>query len=201
MMTILDVRSFPHARPTTRPGRRWCHAFMFVLALGGSLLNGQMVPEPPANKEEMPRETIDGQEVYTLGFEKLAAFEYIIYDDASGATPEEIATAKTTDQIPAWVRSYDNQRVALTGYMLPLKVEDGLTTKFIMMRDISTCCFGNVPNMNEYLIVTMTTGGVKPVQDIPTVLIGTFKINEIYENGYLTSIFQMDGEKFLGVRN
>ncbi|MBE2215986.1 MAG: DUF3299 domain-containing protein [Opitutaceae bacterium] len=158
------------------------------------------IPEPPPDKETMPREVIDGEEVYTLGFQKLAAFEYVIYDDASGATPEQIATAKKTDQIPAWVRSYDNQRVALTGYMLPLKVENGLTAKFIMMRDISTCCFGNIPNMNEYLIVTMTTGGVKPVQDVPTVLIGVFKIREIYENGYLTSIFQMDGEKFLGVR-
>ena len=67
-----------------------------------------------------------------------------------------------------------------------------------MMRDITTCCYGNVPNMNEYVIVTMTGTGVKPIQDIPVVLTGTFRIAEKYENGYLSSIFQMDGEKFLG---
>jgi hypothetical protein len=30
------------------------------------------------------------------------------------------------------------------------------------------------------------------------VLTGVFKISEIYEGGYLTSIFQMEGDKFLG---
>lgn len=187
------------SQPTCACARLLRAAIVLLVLSAGTALRAQF-PEPPPNKEEMPKEIIDGQELYTLGFEKLAAFEYVIYDDASGATAEEIEAAKKMDQIPAWVRSYDNQRVALTGFMLPLKVEDGLTSKFIMMRDISTCCFGNVPNMNEYLIVTMVTGGVKPVQDIPTVLVGVFKINEIYENGYITSIFQMDGEKFLGVR-
>ena len=36
------------------------------------------------------------------------------------------------------------------------------------------------------------------MQDVPVVLTGMFRIAEIYENGYLSSIFQMDGEKFLG---
>jgi hypothetical protein len=141
---------------------------------------------------------IEGQDVYALGFDRLAAFEYELVDAATGATEEEIEASRKRDQIPAWIRLYDKQRIALTGYMLPLQVQDGLTTKLIMMRDITTCCFGNVPNMNEFVIVTMKSGGIKAIQDVPVVLTGVFKIAEQYEGGYLTSIFQLEGEKFLG---
>lgn len=151
-----------------------------------------------ASVEKPARTKVDGEELYAVGFDKLAAFEYVIVDAGTGASEEEIEAAKAKDQIPAWVRVYDKQKIALTGFMLPLVVENGLARKLIMMRDVTTCCFGNVPNMNEYVIVTMKGDGVKPLQDVPVVITGTFKIAEIYEGGYLTSIFQMDGEKFLG---
>ena len=136
--------------------------------------------------------------MFAIGFDKLAAFDYTIVDAATGASPEEVEVAKKRDQIPDWVRFYDQKQVALTGFMLPLKVENGLAKKLIIMRDITTCCFGNVPNMNEYVIVTMKNEGIKAIQDVPVVLTGVFKIEERYENGYIVSIFQMDGEKFVG---
>jgi len=154
---------------------------------------------PSADEAHKPvKAKVDGEEMYTLGFDKLGAFEYVLVDAATGASEEEIQAAMKRDQIPSWIRVYDGKRIALTGFMLPLEVKDGLCTKLIMMRDITTCCFGNVPNMNEYVIVGMKAPGIKAVQDIPVVMTGVFKISERYENGYLTSIFQMDGEKFLG---
>jgi hypothetical protein len=160
------------------------------------------VAEPTEEQRKPVTITIDGAELYAVGFDKLAAFPYEIVDAASGASPEQIAAAKENDQVPEWIRLYNQQRVALTGYMLPLKVEEGLATKFIIMRDVTTCCFGNVPNMNEYVIVSMTTGGVKAIQDVPVMLVGVFKIEQTYDDsGYLTSLFQMDGEKFLGPKS
>lgn len=152
----------------------------------------------PADVQKPVMAQIDGQELYAVGFENLAAFDYDLVDAATGASEEEIEVSRKRDQIPAWIRLYDQKRIALTGYMLPLQVQDGLTTKLIMMRDITTCCFGNVPNMNEFVIVTMKSGGVKAIQDVPVVMTGVFRIAEKYEGGYLTSIFQLDGEKFLG---
>lgn len=151
-----------------------------------------------AELQKPVKQAIAGEQMFAVGFDKLAAFEYTVVDSATGASEAEIEAAKQRDQIPAWIRLYDKQRIALTGFMLPLVVDQGLARKFIMMRDITTCCFGNVPNMNEYVIVTMKGAGVKPLQDVPVVLTGVFRINEIYEGGYLTSIFQMNGEKFLG---
>jgi len=178
--------------------------FRFPVILLATLLAGLSVPgraqasAPPADLQVVSKVPYEGAEILAVGFEKLAAFEYAIVDSATGATPDEIEQAKLRDQVPAWVRVYQNQRVALTGYMLPLQVANGLAKKFIMMRDVTTCCYGNVPNMNEYVVVTMAGEGVKAVQDVPVVLVGLLRISETYENGYIVSLYQMDGEKLLG---
>lgn len=162
------------------------------------LADAQAPVQPTADTQKVVKARLDGEEVFAVGFDKLAAFEYVVTDAATGASEAEMAEARKRDQIPPWIRVYDKKRVALTGYMMPLKVENGVCSKLIMMRDITTCCFGNVPYMNEYVIVTMKGPGIKVIQDIPVVLTGVFKIFETYEAGYLTSIYQMDGEKFLG---
>jgi len=176
--------------------RRWVSLKSAALLLLSTVAGAQA---PPSAEVQKPAKVnIEGQELFAVGFDRLAAFNYTVVDAGTGASEEEMEAAKKRDQIPAWVRLYDGKRVALTGFLMPLKLENGLTSKFIMMRDITTCCYGNVPNMNEYVIVTMTGAAVKPIQDVPVVLTGTFRIAEKYENGYLSSIFQMDGEKFLG---
>lgn len=155
-------------------------------------------PPTPAELQEIRKVPYENGEILAVGFEKLAGYEYTIVDSASGATPEEIEEAKKRDQIPAWIRIYQDQRVALTGYMMPLQLVNGLAKKFIMMRDITTCCYGNVPNMNEYVVVSMPGEGVKIISDVPVVFVGILRIAETYENGYIVSLYQMDGEKLLG---
>ncbi len=143
---------------------------------------------------------IEGSEVFALGFDKLSAFPYTLIDAGTGATPEQIAEHSKKDQVPSWLHLYDNQKVVLTGYMMPLQIENGRSKKFVMMRDVTTCCYGAVPNMNDYLIVTMKGDGVEVVQDVPVELLGTFHINQRYEGGYVVSLFVMDGEKLLGAK-
>lgn len=154
-------------------------------------------PTPPAVAEPT-FVRIEGKDLRAVGFDILTSFTYTISDAGTGASPAEIKAAMERDQVPAWVRVLDNQRVALTGYMMPLTFENGLSTKFIMMKDLNTCCYGAVPSMNDYVIVTMKDKGVSPIQDIPVRLVGTFRIEQKYESDYLVSLFVMDGEKFFG---
>ena len=118
---------------------------------------------------------------------------------AVGPATAETAKAEEEDQIPASVRKFNKKRVALEGFMLPLKVEDGLVTELLVMRDQSMCCFGSVPKINEWVSVRMTGKGVDPVMDEPVTLYGTLKVGEVRENGYLVGIYEMDGER-LGAR-
>lgn len=140
--------------------------------------------------------TGEGREYLQVGFDVLSGFEYII--------PEEVGTntvAKTEadkDQIPKPVRSLNNQRVALKGFMLPLKVEGGLITELLVMRDQSMCCYGAVPKINEWVSVRMTSKGVKPIMDQAVTLYGKLKVGEIRENGYLVGIYELDGDSMAG---
>lgn len=141
---------------------------------------------------------LDGEELYAVGFEQLSAFPYTVVDAGTGASPEEIEAAKRRDQIPPWIRIYHQKRVLLTGYMMPLQIEQGRARKFFLMKDVTTCCYGAVPSMNDYVVVTMKGDGVVAVPDVPVQLVGVLQIEEKYEAGYLTALLSMDGEKFLG---
>jgi len=172
-----------------------CRGIVLALLLVASARSASAPPDTTPQKV-----VVDGAEVFALGFDKLSGFNYTLLDAGTGATPEQIAEHRKKDQVPDWLHIYDGKRVVLTGYMMPLQVENGRSKKFVMMRDVMTCCYGAVPNMNDYLIVTMKGVGVEVVQDVPVEMLGTFRIDQKYEDGFVVSLFVMDGEKLLTVK-
>jgi hypothetical protein len=128
-----------------------------------------------------------------VGFDRLSAYNYEIPDESTG--PKTANPAAQPDQIPPTVRALDKQAVALKGFMLPLRVEKGLVTELLIMRDQSMCCYGNTPRINEWVSVRMSDKGVKPIMDSPVTLFGKLLVGEMRENGYLVGIYQMEGDK------
>jgi len=135
---------------------------------------------------------------FKVGFDRLAAFTYEMPDESTVSTNKIVEVALEKDQIPANVRAWDKKQVALKGFMLPLKVEGGLITELLIMRDQSMCCYGAVPRINEWVSVKMTGKGLKPIMDQAITLYGTLHVGEIRENGYLVGIYALDGEKMAG---
>jgi hypothetical protein len=133
-------------------------------------------------------------EYTVVGFDRLAGFNYVV-PEYTGTNPPP---APDTNQIPATVKAFDGQRVALKGFMLPLKVEGGKVTELLLMRDQSMCCFGAVPKINEFVTVKMTGEGAKAVMDQAVTLFGKLKVGEFSENGYLLGVYQLDGERAEG---
>lgn len=132
----------------------------------------------------------------TVGFDKLASFQYALPEGP--VDTNTVATVQASAQIPVTIQALNNQFVSLKGFMLPLKVEKGLVTELLIMRDQSMCCYGTVPKINEWVSVKMVGGGVKPVMDQAVTLFGKLKVGEMYENGYLVGIYAMDGERMAG---
>jgi len=131
-----------------------------------------------------------------VGFDKLSAYSFEVSDDLLAPATNNAAMAQRVDsQIPPAVKTFNDKLVALKGFMLPLKVEGGLVTELLIMRDQSMCCYGVQPKINEWVSVKMLRAGVKPIMDQPVTLLGKLHVGEMRENGYLVGIYSMDGDK------
>lgn len=131
-----------------------------------------------------------------IGFDKLSNYKFEMPDETAG--PSTNPVAPSAERIPAPVRALDKKPVALSGFMLPLRVADGAVTEMLIMKDQSMCCYGNIPRINDWVSVKMKGKGVKPIMDQPVTLFGKLHVGEIRENGYLVGIYEMDGENMIG---
>lgn len=137
-----------------------------------------------------------------LGFDRLASYKFTPppYDPATAGAPKTDSSsaapkAAPEDQIPAGVKAWNGKKAIVTGFMLPVKMDNGLVTEFLLVKDAMMCCYGTVPNMNEWVVVRMNKGGVRPLMDMPISFYGELNIGAMYENGYMTGIYLLKGEK------
>jgi hypothetical protein len=126
-----------------------------------------------------------------VGFDRLAAYSY---------TPPEGDNAKPTDQIPAKIKALDQKKVAVTGFMLPTKMDKGLVTEFLLVKDAMLCCYGAMPKINEWVVVKMNGAGVKPLMDLPITFEGKLRVGEMFENGYLTGVYLLEGDRMAATK-
>ncbi len=132
---------------------------------------------------------IDGYE--KVGFDRLASFNFNPpADDAAAANQ-----AKSNEQIPGKIKALDERKVAVTGFMLPVKMDGGLVKEFLLVKDPMLCCYGVMPKVNEWVVVKMTGKGVPALMDVPITFEGKLKVGMMMENGYLTGIYLLEGEK------
>jgi hypothetical protein len=123
-----------------------------------------------------------------LGFDKLASYEFVAPED-----PAKSAAAEA--QIPARVREFNDKKVLVTGFMLPVKMDKGLVTEFLLVKDPMMCCYGVMPKVNEWVVVRMVGPGVPPLMDVPITFEGTLAVGQLYEGGYLTGLYLLKGDK------
>lgn len=126
-----------------------------------------------------------------VGFDTLASFTYAM---PPSPLPPDYNLESERGKVPATIRSLDQQRVSVRGFMLPLKIENGLVKELLIMRDQSMCCFGVVPQLNEWVSVKMSGAGVRAVMDQPVTLHGRLQVREVIENNYLVGLYAMDGD-------
>lgn len=170
----------------------------------GQPINSQPPGNPAATDTNVARVAEPSAEKIgnypVVGFDRLAGYHFEVSDDIMAPPSNKVAwaSAKTAEQIPEKIKSLGGRPAAIRGFMLPLKVEGGLVTELLIMRDQSMCCLGTVPKINEWVSVKMTGKGVKPIMDQAVTLFGTLRVGEMRENNYLVGIYRMDGEKMIG---
>ena len=130
------------------------------------------------------------------GFDQLAGFNLDTGPELPvDPTNRPALWQKILAQMPADVKALNDKPVAIRGFVMPLSIEKGMVTEFILLRSQMGCCFGVPPGLSEWIEVKTLGKGVKPVMDEPTTVYGTLHIGAIYGNSYLTGIYKLDCEK------
>ena len=157
-----------------------------LLALGLSLASASVA------WADAPAPAVDNGYL-KLGFDRLSGFKFVApnYDPITDANKPP---PTGEDQIPEKVKEFSGKKAVITGFMLPTKLDNGKATEFLIMANQMACCFGTVPNMNDWVVVHMPQG-VEVVQDIPISFYGKLKVGAMYENGYMTGIYEMQADK------
>lgn len=133
-----------------------------------------------------------------LGWDKLSGFKFDVYE-ISSETNIGRALIKSDDTIPAPLKAYDGKQVSVSGFVLPLRTRKGLTTEFLLLRDQGTCCFGAQAQINHFIRVKYPAG-IKYGDPVPWKVSGTVRVGEIYIQGYLTGIYQLEAQTAVEVK-
>ena len=104
------------------------------------------------------------------------------------------ALLQSDDVIPQQILAYDGKSVTVSGYVLPLRVQRGLTKEFLLLRDQGTCCFGQRAQINHFIRVKLGAD-VKAETGIPYQVSGKLRVGEIMIQGYLTGIYRLDADE------
>ena len=138
-------------------------------------------PDQPLKRES------DG--TWNINFGQLASYKLEAPPAGTAAKPGSV------ERIPEPLRQLDGQKVHVSGFMLPVKVEGGLATEFLIVRNPLVCCYGMMPAPNEWVCVKAPGKGVPMQMDTPLQFSGTLHVGEIYENDFFVGVYRLDADK------
>jgi len=106
------------------------------------------------SKAVPPRVSAGKNEYVEAGFGKLASYTATVtYEVMDADKPNFYYAPKLVTPIPDWIKEFDGKKVAIKGFMMPLRQNDGLVTEFILLKNQQFCCFGKPPTINEWVHV------------------------------------------------
>lgn len=166
---------------SVRPSR-----LLFAALLGASLVLG-------ACKGGAKADAAAHAGYQPAGFDKLASFvmEALPIDPAAD---KSVKPSIDESKIPAEVKALSGKDVRVTGFMIPVKLVNGLVTEFLLVKDQLSCCYGGSPNPNHWVMVKLPKG-VKNISDMPVHVYGRLTVGPVFDtSNYLIAVYSMDAQ-------
>lgn len=150
------------------------------------------VIEIPENKE-IAKVTHEGKEYQQVNFGTLASYSYRLPAADEIKDPNAGLPEKYRNQLPKPVTELGGKDVAVAGFMVPLEIEKGKVKSFVLVRNQMLCCYGQTPQLNEWIHVKMEGDARAPyISDIPMTAYGKFEVGEQMYKGSVLSIYRMN---------
>lgn len=98
--------------------------------------------------------------------------------------------------IPQSARAFNNRKVSIRGYVVPVDVDRQGTREFVLSSNIDSCHFGVIGGPEEWVYVTMVSGRAIPhVGTTPVTVFGVLSVGEDVRDGVVDSVYRMRGER------
>ena len=98
--------------------------------------------------------------------------------------------------IPPGARAFNNRKVSIRGYVVPVDVTRQGTREFVLSSNIDSCHFGIIGGPEEWIYVTMVDGRAIPhVATTPVTVFGVLSVGEQGSSGVVDSVYRMRGER------
>ncbi|MGH7491897.1 MAG: DUF3299 domain-containing protein [bacterium] len=136
-----------------------------------------------------------GYQRITLGL--LGSFRYEYPDPTYIESEEDPSKLKLKDQFPPNIKALHGKKISIMGYIMPIDVDEEWRVKtFTLVRDQMVCCFGNVPEINEWVYVRLNTPQrADQLIDVPVIVFGTLEVGEEIKFGTLANVYRVEADR------
>jgi hypothetical protein len=128
---------------------------------------------------------------------QLSNYEYYVAPPGEPADPAKAAANKIPDDVMALA----GKRFAITGFMLPVDVDDdGNVTQFAINGNYDACFYGAPSSINQWVYIVMKEGKKAPFSHRPITVYGTLEVGEEIKDGVVASLYRMRADDVKGER-
>jgi hypothetical protein len=93
--------------------------------------------------------------------------------------------------LPDSLKALDGRKVVMHGFLLPLYEWDDIR-EFGLVANHMSCCFGMPPGINGQVFVKLSGKEGLPNTSEPLRVVGTFRVKEIQESGFVLAIYAIE---------
>ncbi len=144
----------------------------------------------PEKRHPLPQRS---KKYQSVGFDFLADYDFGTLDWSGGNQSNKFIADQLEQIIPQPIKALDKQPVAITGFVLPVESTDERIDSFLLLRDLQMCCFGTLPELNEwvYVEVPQDLTAKNLISDTPIVVSGTFEVKPRFKDDFLLAIYSL----------
>ena len=133
------------------------------------------------------------KECQSISFDILADYDFGTLDWSGGSQSNQFITNQIEQIIPQSIKALDNQLVSVIGFVLPVETDGERIDSFLLLRDLQMCCYGTLPELNEWVYVEVPDylEAKNLISDTPIKVWGTLQVEPRFKDDFLLSIYSL----------
>ena len=131
----------------------------------------------------------------SIAFRDLTDFEYSVEWERDG---KEFDFSSYAQRVPKKLRKISNTKVAIEGFMIPTIVDENNELKeFLLLPDQMSCCFGQAPEANGWIVVSAEQGA-EVMMDRIIRITGELTVEERWDEEFFVGLYHIVCDQITG---